>query len=154
MKKLLVTAFIASLVIIFLPKSVKADAALDQANNFAQVQNNYLTATTTYYNTYEVPVMNVYNRAMTSQMSQALAANFQAQMMYQQALQRQAVNNFQLSMNYSTAMTNLNTQYQNLMNTSLYNYQNMMDTTYKNNLYSVNQAYGYMMGQPLFPQAP
>lgn len=153
MKKLLVTALIASLVIIFLPKSVKADAALNQANNFAQMQNNYLNATTTYYTTYEVPVMNVYSKAMSDQIAQSLAGNFQAQLMYQQALQRAAVNDYQLAMNYNTAMTNINTQYQNLMNTSLYNYQNMMNTGYTNYMYNINQAYGVMMGQPLFPQA-
>lgn len=152
MKKFLVTALIASIVVIFLPKSVNA-AALNEAINFNSMQANYLNATRAYYNTYEVPVLNVYSQAMSNQMSQALAANFQAQIMAQQAAQRAAVNSFQLGMNYNTYMTNINTQYQNLMNTSMYNYQNMMNTGYANYMENVNKAYGMMMGQALFPQA-
>ena len=32
-------------------------------------------------------------------------------------------------------------------------YQNNMNTMYGDNLENVNKMYGYMMGQPLFPQA-
>lgn len=136
-----------------MPVTVKADAALDQAAAFAKMQNNYLNATTTYFTQYEVPVMNQYNMAMSDQISQALAANWQANLMYQQALQRQAVNQYQVAMNYDTMMLNLNTQYQNLMNNSMYAFQTNMNTLYGANLENVNKLYGYSMGQSLFPQA-
>lgn len=152
MKKFLFAALVFASVFTLGTKTAKADAALDAATNFANLQNNYLNATIDYYRNYEIPVMNQYSAAMSDQISQALAANFQAKTMYSQALARQSVNDFQLSMNYDTAMMNLNTQYQNLMNMSLYNYQNNMNQGYVNYLENVNRAYGFMMGQPLFPQ--
>lgn len=152
-KKIAVSLAVVSATIVLMPSSVKADSALTQAQNFANMQNNYLNATTTYFTTYEVPVMNQYNMAMSDQVSQALAANFQANLMYQQALQRQAVNQFQVTMDYNSMMTNLNTQYQNLMNNSMYAYQTNMNTMYGANLAAVNKMYGYSMGQALFPQA-
>jgi len=141
------------LVIIFMPKTVKADAALDLARNFNTIQAHSLSATTTYYNTYQVQVLNTYSQAMSNQISQALASNFQAQIMYQQALQRGAVNNFQLNTNYNTYLTNLNTQYTNMMDNYYYATKNNMDISYAQNLQNVNQLYGYMLGQPLYPQA-
>lgn len=152
-KKIAASLAVISFVAIVMPCQVKADPALTQAQNFANMQNNYLNATTTYFTTYEVPVMNQYNMAMSSQISQALAANWQAKLMYQQAMQRAAVNQFQVTMNYNTMMTNLNSQYQNLMNNSMYAFQTNMNTMYGANLENVNKMYGYAMGQPLFPQA-
>ncbi len=151
--KILLVAAVALATVVIKPTAVHADPALDQATNFNNMQNNYLNATTTYFTQYEVPVMNQYSMAMSNQISQALAANWQANLMYQQALQRQAVNQYQVAMNYDTMMLNLNTQYQSLMNNTMYTYQNNMNTMYGANLENVNKMYGYMMGQPLFPQA-
>lgn len=153
LSKIMIVAAIALTAIVVKPTAVRADAALNQAQNFANMQNNYLNATTTYFTQYEVPVMNQYSMAMSDQISQALAANWQANLMYQQALQRQAVNQYQLGMNYDTMMLNINTQYQNLMNNAMYTYQNNMNTMYGANVENINKMYGYMMGQALFPQA-
>lgn len=154
MKKFIVTAFIASIVIIFMPKTVRADAALDLARNFNTIQANSLNATRTYYNLYQVPVYNTYQQAMSNQIAQALASNYQAQTMYQQALLRGNVNNFQLDMNYNTYLTNLNTQYINMMNNYYYAQRNNMDISYAQYVQMVNKIYANMLGQPLYPQAP
>lgn len=154
LKKLAAVAITASMCALVMPVTVKANVALDQATEFKGIQNNYYTATTTYYNNYQVPVINEYKKAMTYQMSQALASNYQARTMAQQAQYRAWVNNFQLGTNYQTYMMNLNTQYQTMMNQSMYNYQNMMDIGYAANMQAVNNVYGYMLGQAPFPQQP
>lgn len=121
MKKLLVTLAIAAVTMIACPKSTKAAPALNIANDFNNMQTNYLNAQNLYYNTYELPVMNVYNQAMATQISQALAAQFQSQLMRQQALQMEAVNRYQIINNYDADIRNFNTQMYNMGNTLSYN---------------------------------
>lgn len=121
MKKLLVTFAIAAVAMIACPRTAKAAQALDIANNFNNMQIDYLNAQNSYYNMYEVPVMNVYNQAMSNQISQALAAQFQSQLMRQQALQMEAVNRYQIINNYDADIRNFNTQMYNIGSTLSYN---------------------------------
>lgn len=121
MKKILVTLAIAAVAMIACPKSTKAAQALDIANNFNNMQIDYLNAQNSYYNTYELPVMNVYDQAMSNQISQALAAQYQSQLMRQQALQRDMVNRYQIVNNFEADMRNFNTQMINVGNVLSYN---------------------------------
>ncbi|MDO4189304.1 MAG: hypothetical protein Q4D29_09980 [Lachnospiraceae bacterium] len=152
MKKFLIAAVLAVVAVVAAPKTVKADGALDAANNFAKVQNDWLSQQWSYYTATEVPVMTAYRAAMADQVSQALAAQFQSDVMARQAQMRAAVNSFQLMSNEYAHQQNLATQYTNLKNVYTYNAINNLDQTYYNNQEMVLRTYGMMMGQYPFPQ--
>lgn len=152
MKKLILAAVLAAACVIIAPSTVKADAALDVANNFNNVQQNWLNQQWNYYNTYQQPVLTVYNQAIANQYSQALAASFQANVMAQQAQQRAAANNFQLYANEYAHQQNLATQYYNMKNNLSYNMINTMDQSYYNSQEWVLRSSAAMLGQVPFPQ--
>lgn len=121
MKKMIIALAIASIAVIATPKTAKAAQAIDIANNFNNMQINYLNAQNSYYNTYELPVMQVYDQAIANQISQTLAAQYQSQLMRQQAMQMDAVNRFQIVNNFDADMRNFGTQMYNISNTLSYN---------------------------------
>lgn len=154
MKKLIFAALLTAAFVIAAPKSAKADAALNYANNFNNMQYNYLNAQNSYYNTYQVPVMNVYDQAMSNQISQALAAQYQAQIMRQQALARNSVNIFQVTNNMAADMTNYGTQLFTMGSNGAYNMgMNSVAATQAALQFSAN-VWGAWTGQPPFPQVP
>jgi len=121
MKNFFITIALAAVAVIACPKTAKAASALDNAVNFNNMQQNYLTAQNLYYNSYELPVMNVYDAAMSAQISQALAAQYQSQLMRQQPMQMDAVNRYQIVNNFDADMRNFGTQMYNISNTLSYN---------------------------------
>lgn len=121
MKKFLIAAALTALALVASPVTAKADGALNAANNFNNLQSNYLTQQNNYYNQNQVPVLNVYNQAMSNQYSQALAALFQAQIMQQQAIARNNANNFQMMSNFTADLTNYQTQMMNIASVNAYN---------------------------------
>ena len=152
MKKLILMALMAAAVIVLTPSSVKADAALNAANNFANIQNNWAGQQVNYYNAYEVPVMNAYNVAMSNQYAQALAARFQSDALALQSNQMAAANAYQLWANEYAHQQNIATQYANMKNMVTYNTINNWDTSFYNNQEMVLKTYGMMFGQYPFPQ--
>lgn len=154
MKKILLAALFAAALMVCVPTAVKADVALDQANNFSNINNNWLNQQWNYYNSYEAPVMNAYNNAMTYQYAQALAARYQSDTMALQAQQRAAANAYQLWANEYAHQQNIATQYATMKNQFTYNQINNWDTSFYNNQGAIVNMYGYMFGQAPFPQVP
>ncbi len=152
MKKMLLAVLFTAALLVFVPTNVKADAALDQAIAFNNMNNNWLNQQWDYYLQYEQPVMNVYDYAMTNQYSQALAARYQSDLMALQSRQRAATNSYQLWANEYAHQQNIATQYANMKNQFNYNQINNWDTSFYNNQDKVVQVYGYMFGQAPFPQ--
>lgn len=152
MKKLIITALIAVTALLVCPKDVKADPALNYANNFANVQGTWYNNQVNYYNTYEVPVLNAYDVAMTNQYAQALAARYQSDVMALQSQQRLDANMYQLLANEYAHRQNLNTQYENMKNMITYDTLNYIDTAYYNNQEMVLRTTGMVLGQVPFPQ--
>jgi len=154
MKKQLIAMLLAAACVFIAPVSVKADAALDAAQSFNTLQNNYLTQQNAYYNNYQVPVMTQYNQAMSNQISQSLAAIYQAQLLQQQAQQRVAVNAFQMNANFATDTMNFQTQMMNMANQVSYN-SGMQTIAQRQMLLSgAANTWGTWMGQYPFPQYP
>ena len=152
MKKLLLAFALAAAFVFVAPSTVKADGALDAANNFANVQADWYNQQLNYYNTYQTPVMNAYGVAMTNQYAQALAARYQSDMMAQQAQARAAANSYQLWANEYAHQQNIATQYNNLKNVATYNTINNWDQSFYANQEMVLKTYAMMFGQYPFPQ--
>lgn len=152
MKKLLLAFALTAACVFIAPSTVKADGALNAANNFANVQANWFNQQVQYYNTYQVPVMNAYNVAMTNQYAQALAATFQANAMAQQEQQRAAADMYQLLSNQYAHQQNIATQYNNLKDVATYNTINAWDQSFYANQEMVLKTYAAMFGQYPFPQ--
>jgi len=121
MKKFLIASALTAIALVASPVTAKADGALNAANNFNTLQYNYLTQQNNYYNQYQVPVLTVYDQAMSYQYQQALAATYQAQIMRQQAIARSNANMFQVTSNMAADMTNYGTQMINIGNVNSYN---------------------------------
>lgn len=152
MKKMLFAFVLAAACVFIAPSTVKADKALDAANNFANAQADWYKQQVDYYTTYQTPVMTAYGVAMTNQYSQALAASYQANMMAQQEQARAAANMFQLATNQYAHQTNINTQYNNLKDVATYNMVNNWDQSFYANQEMVLKTYAMMFGQYPFPQ--
>jgi len=154
MKKILLAALFTAVALIAAPVTAKADAALDYATQFYNMQNLYLNQQNSYYNTYEVPVMNQYNAAMSAQISQALAATYQAQVLRQQALQRSAVNAMQVNANLIADGTNFGTQILSMADNTVYNTSMNLVAQRQQALQGAANVWGAWMGQYPFPQVP
>ena len=154
MKKMLIACIIAAAVAFITPVSAKADNALNYATNLKNMQYNYMTQQNAYYNQYQVPGMQEYDQVMSNQISQALAATYQAQMMQQQALQRQQVNDFQVTQNILANSTNFTTQMYTLGSNMSYNTSMQLVQNRQMMLNSAANTWGMWTGQYVFPQVP
>ena len=152
-KKIITAAVFAAACMIIMPLNVKAEnTALTAAVNFNNQQYDYLQAQNNYFNWYQQPVIEQYDIAMSNQISQALAAQYQAQIMYQQAMARQAVMDYQLSQNMTANTTNYLTQMYNMGLNNAYN-SGMLALQARQNMLNANaQTFAYLNGQALFPQ--
>ena len=154
MKKMLIACILTAAVAFITPVSAKADNALNYATNLKNMQYNYMTQQNAYYNQYQVPVMQEYDQVMSNQISQALAATYQAQMMQQQALQRQQVNDFQVTQNILANSTNFTTQMYTLGSNMSYNTSMQLVQNRQMMLNSAANTWGMWTGQYVFPQVP
>lgn len=154
MKKLFLAAVLSAACVFIAPASVKAATALDAAYSFNNLQYNYLNQQNDYYNQYQIPVMDQYAQAMSNQTSQALAAAYQAQILRQQALQRNAVNGFQMAANLWADNQNFTTQMMTMGSNVAYNSGMSAIATNQMMLTGAANTWGLWMGQVPFPQVP